>query len=517
MSTSDTTTAILEVRVLHKRTYGALFFVDCLITNFAGKPFGMVSVRCTDNTTFSNCNSKDIKVGDVALIKGKRDMSETFKPRPPRLGFFQCEEFTITESWSQMVANPTNSQGKITFTWMHPRASFLGVTVEQLEKESLLQTTRRPIAFIQCTSAQCERVCDYFDGELPANTNKSRVVYIYDSDECPNQRWRDFLISPPEFLHGVIARVMLINKEISPSISLSGAVKTLSDLRRKSSRIPGDIYRDKRLSVFPKEVEVRIKKSNELYMHDHGDEPEDASISTREFLYDVICYSDGLYWIGHNVLRYLVPEDRCPAPSSAYFKLLEIKQRIPFHAEFLNKPWAVDVGASPGGWSYCCIKNFNISSVLAIDPATHMDDMLSDCGFEQHTHTNTEGKLSFKKRIIDSIKSPQIIHAIGKGGDVLDDVLSLSDDTNCPKFSIYVCDVNLEPVHAVDLVEKARPLLASPCLVVLTFKNNFRSKSKYTSHITPLLERLGKFLVDIRQIHLFANTTLETTVVGRVS
>ena len=231
--------------------------------------------------------------------------------------------------------------------------------------------------------------------------------------------------------------------------------------------------------------------------------------------YDQVCFCQGLYWVGLGVPRIYVPEEHEDMPSGAYWKLQEIRSRFLASesriAQYSNRSVSVDIGASPGGWSYCCAKDFFTRHCFAVDPA----------GRETyHTLLDKYYAADYDaavKEIVADAKArqeSQILQVKQKGQDFLDTTLI----ANKIGVAIYVCDINDDLENAVEMAERVYKagLLETPALVVLTFKNTVRSKGKFHDKKEKAKESLKLWLKNIREIHLFANTQLETTVVGEV-
>merc|ERR1711862_377520 len=122
-------------------------------------------------------------------------------------------------------------------------------------------------------------------------------------------------------------------------------------------------------------------------------------------------------------------------------------------------------------------------------------------------------------------KTPIICHWKMKGQEAIDKLLhesklSSSSSTQKKMISIFVCDMNDEMENPVKLLKQLcdNLLLAHPCLVVLTFKNTCQSKKEFEQRKFIQIQKLERDIgvSNIQEIHLFANTKLETTVVGEV-
>lgn len=156
------------------------------------------------------------------------------------------------------------------------------------------------------------------------------------------------------------------------------------------SMLPADskdnnFLRTRRLRCFPRSLENTIK---DMFVK-KSEEGEAIDYSLEERVpsrCDCIVYADGIYWMGLDTKRMMLPEKtQQVVPSGAYWKLLEIKERyliasLNVLSRYEHRPLAIDIGASPGGWSYCLARNFSTKRTLAVDPAEHMHDLLK--GFD---------------------------------------------------------------------------------------------------------------------------------------
>ncbi|KAJ9472830.1 hypothetical protein DIPPA_21556 [Diplonema papillatum] len=292
--------------------------------------------------------------------------------------------------------------------------------------------------------------------------------------------------------------------------------------------------------------------------------------ATRQpLVYDQVCYANGLYWMGLGVPRVLVPGQKADAPSAAYWKLFEINARYlsarGLQRTYTDRGVAFDIGASPGGWSFCCADSFGTRAVYAVDPAETMHGLLTPylmaaesleqyltraSGSERSTGQQplegTEG--STRQQQLGSTEGstgqqqlegtvagqgsghgacstkaasqnhaerakPAIVHVRQKGQEFISAAIRQR-----VKPALYVCDMNAELSDTVSLVNQVHEadLFDKPALVVLTFKNRYRSQAKFAEKKAEGLSVLLPWLSDVEELHLFANTSLETTIVGQV-
>ena len=80
---------------------------------------------------------------------------------------------------------------------------------------------------------------------------------------------------------------------------------------------------------------------------------------------------------------------------------------------------------------------------------------------------------------------------------------------------LLVCDVNAPPAQVVGMVlGHALPMLAPGCPLVLTFKRTIPSKAAWERAMDEALAELATVADGVEVLHLLANTSRETTVVG---
>ena len=152
---------------------------------------------------------------------------------------------------------------------------------------------------------------------------------------------------------------------------------------------------------------------------------------------------------------------------------------------------AIDVGAAPGGWTACLAKA-GVRRVVAVDPGalTIPDEPPYDTAVE-HMQMTFEAAL------------PQLVSA------------ARTADADV-RFGLYVCDMNQPPATALDFMLRSLPLLRPRAPFVLTFKNPFKKDAQWQQALGAALARLELVADGVTELHLFANTSHETTVVGTI-
>ena len=189
-------------------------------------------------------------------------------------------------------------------------------------------------------------------------------------------------------------------------------------------------------------------------------------------------------------------------PCRAAWKLLEVLRRSANFTRFAplpvasatssrasgapRKPWwsAIDIGSSPGGWSYAMAGVSSCKEVLAVDPGAMAEPIPANV-----TH--------IAERV--ETLAPRLV-AMGWRAHVM---------TN---------DMNAHPRITVDALIGLLPLLEIGSRVVLTLKNFAGGRKAMDTAVQTELRRLRGILdpKSIELLHLMANGPQERTVVGVV-
>ena len=147
----------------------------------------------------------------------------------------------------------------------------------------------------------------------------------------------------------------------------------------------------------------------------------------------------------------------------------------------LSRKGCIDVGASPGGWSYFLKCERNAARVVSVDM----------------------GKLA--EPIPQGVE-----HWRMKGQDAIKSLLASSEE-----FQFYACDMNCNPIDSMCLFLEALPLMAREAGAVITLKQTERNKEKWTeikAACIAMLRARGSEIDLVREVHLIANTPNETTL-----
>jgi 23S rRNA U2552 (ribose-2'-O)-methylase RlmE/FtsJ len=169
--------------------------------------------------------------------------------------------------------------------------------------------------------------------------------------------------------------------------------------------------------------------------------------------------------------------------SRAFYKLREVASRMDLR---LDVSHAIDVGASPGGWTVCLCQA-GCEKVTAVDPGLlNLPAPVARSGKVEHLRMRVE------------------------------DAIPLLEARGGVRIEMLVCDMNAPPVDVVNIATRALPLLVGGASLVLTFKNTYVRKAEWHAAVEVALEQLRTVADGVEVMHLLANTSRETTVAGRV-
>ncbi|CAK9067581.1 unnamed protein product [Durusdinium trenchii] len=427
-----------------------------------------------------------------------------------------------------------------------------------LAEASHWETTRRqPKALVQCHLPQAQRLADYLNGKILSTCTRDRLVMLYHSEQEPERAGPKSIFdarhakvlevneAQPCHLQSVIQRVYFVDAR-RKAISLRDVcAQYLTELLGPAPVPSGSLWeqlrRRRNFMCFPGELESALKSTVDAspwHSTANGANGYATTPETKDVLLDglqlpkdrcdSIVYADGLFWWSANVPRAIIPaKDNRSVPSSAYWKLLEILDRYEpsdhhdssgsrrdskaLWERFSKRRLALDVGASPGGWSYCLATQLCIQRTIACDPVR--DEFVQDFTEEERKEDrkHLEHRAAWEQGPSD--EHGRISHWRMRGADALDQLSS-------QKLSIFVCDMNDALEASCQLLYRiAREgLYEPPCLAVVTFKNTCRSKTEFEERKRAMLAqiRADRILTDVQEIHLFANTRLETTIVGQM-
>ncbi len=182
-----------------------------------------------------------------------------------------------------------------------------------------------------------------------------------------------------------------------------------------------------------REIEVRLGKAIETITDYQADFVNPKQI-VAIILYKNTCYLsitniENLLYMYLDPFRFWYRKSKSEIICRSQFKLLEVISRLKINLNLFKN--ALDIGASPGGWSKVLLDHH--LNVTSIDPA-ELD--------------------------------PRIVGKVNHIKKKIEEVLGILPK----KFDLLVNDMNLPPLHTVDLLNKVSKLLVNNALVITTFK-----------------------------------------------
>lgn len=238
-------------------------------------------------------------------------------------------------------------------------------------------------------------------------------------------------------------------------------------------------------------------------------------LSDGMWLLSLVAVSDGFVGDLRDSSKMTANSEICRANA----KIREIFYRNAFfgHARTTERRFglAVDVGASPGGWTAYLAK---ISDhVIAVDRGmlTQQTENVSHwCVLGQHAISLM---IALRECETAASESETAATAAATATALLPPGHTLTSLQHLTKpIDVYTCDANISPVISVSLFIQALQagLLAKRCLFIITLKNIFGKKGFAVAVEECMALLSGKGFEDVKLEHLLANTPNETTVSG---
>ena len=142
---------------------------------------------------------------------------------------------------------------------------------------------------------------------------------------------------------------------------------------------------------------------------------------------------------------------------------------------------ALDIGSSPGGWTKYLL-DIGAKQVVSVDP----------------------GELKLDPETMESViyHSKTIEKCIADG------------DLDGLVFDLIVCDANMDPEMAVEMIHSLSSKLKEYGLIIFTLKMPDRKKVKMAAKIEYCREVMGQSFERIEMRHLFANKGKERTLIA---
>lgn len=449
-----------------------------------------------------------------------------------------------------------------------------------------ITSLRHPCAVLQCHLPQAERLAKYLDGRILSPCTRDRLVMLY-QEAGENEEISGISGRLKEgHLHSIVQRIYLLNtRQKATSLrdtsrdyltQILGPCRPCHLVSCDSGAPKNSLWeflrRARNFMSFPRELEETLKPlidgspwamefatrptGNGYTLEGSPSDKFDALILPKDRC-DTIVYADGLFWWAPDSPRTIIPSrDSRMVPSGAYWKLLEIIDRYPGDGRqvsadeeldddkqsrkggnkelldlYSQRSLALDIGASPGGWSYCLAKELKTRRVIACDPAAYMHPVVRNLEAEAlreeflKDFTSEEVKEDAKhlKHLNETSESwrseaklcGQICHWRMRGQDGLQKLKAEE-----LKLSLFVCDMNDDLESSCELLYRVfnEKLYEPPCLAVVTFKNTCKSKSEFQARKNAMIQKIlnDGVLTQLQELHLFANTRMETTILGQM-
>ncbi|KAF4652258.1 hypothetical protein FOZ61_009816 [Perkinsus olseni] len=334
-----------------------------------------------------------------------------------------------------------------------------------------------PKLVLQCQVGYEERLAEYISNEYGGGCRTSWTplcavgerMLLIDKDS----RLRDWqsVLGDVNLCH-VLKRIYTNLTEVATSVQ--GAAELLRRMAPNGCVL--------RLQTFPS----RYQKTIADYL------PE-GMCHPREYTHVAqVVYVDGLYLLG------IAEPEQCyignivetsngrltDSVCKAEYKLAEAFRRFGYDVADEGKQMvAMDVGASPGGWSRY-LYNKGVGRIIAVDKGE------VDC-------SETDGKIE---------------HWDMLGQEAIERLL---DEGHKDMLDVYVCDANLPPPESLAMLRQATDLIKPGAYVVVTFKNPYKRKKDWYEAKELSFADFSSMCDSTTEVHLLANTPNETTVGGR--
>lgn len=337
---------------------------------------------------------------------------------------------------------------------------------------------RIPNVVLQCQVGYEERLVEYIEHEYGGSCRTSwtplcavgeRMLLI--GGDSKLRDWQTVL-NDVNLCH-VLKRIYTNLTEVATSVE--GA----ADLLREKCPAGAVL----RLQTFPS----RYQKTIADYLPEGMCHPRDYTHVAQ------VVYIDGLYLLGicqpeECYIGNIVETSNGRLTDSvckAEYKLAEAFRRFGFEfGEKRDEMTAIDVGASPGGWSRY-LYNEGVGRIIAVDKG-EVDCSKSDGKIE---HWDMLGQEAIQKL--------------------------LEHEGHRESLDVYVCDANLPPPESLAMLRQASELIKPGAYVVVTFKNPYKRKADWYKAKELSFDDFSTICDHPTEVHLLANTPNETTVGGR--
>lgn len=539
-TTTDGPICTIIVRVLKRYAYSkTLLFMDVTYFNEEEKQyeFGSIVVRSENLSLLSGIIS-----GHVLKVKGiiqNHHISLGDGPNRPSI-LTLPEDIEVLEPWNM------GAYGFFSFEVVH-----ISPTTPYFKGHRIC--CELPILALQVKHKSCERLIEVVQSKFPSpsfTVRESSTCYIKTNDrliilspssretvrsnysEAMKQIIQDPILSPyiMRVYSGYDESVTVVPFVCSASLDFAfnktiQLIHSYNESIKASSSSTAKIVYRVRLHTFPKYIVDRLL-----------DWPLPFPVAWSPTDYDFvlsITMIDGLWMISLTAkedtyigdlrekkitpkIKLNQPEKSLTTPGTevnevednicrAAAKIEEIMRRNDWiYTEpslFTHYQLAVDIGASPGGWTSFLSQSVDAKLILSVD----------------------RGDL-----LIPPPRSPKIVYWQVHGEEAIDRLRSIHQGSNATtidrqedllsrKIDLFCCDANISPYHSIQFLFtcKEHNLLASKGRFIITFKNVFGRKDEWEIGMTECMKKLDTYpFHTIQMVHLLANTPKEVTVTG---
>lgn len=344
------------------------------------------------------------------------------------------------------------------------------------------------VAAVQAQRDVIERIRVYFESRVensgfkfthsltPLAATQDRLLLVYSKQGLCGADFGRRVMTDRVALYGV-SRVYVLDDSVGAP-TLEGMAKLMA---QKTPSSPHSI--PTRLHAFPK---LLFTEAIRTIFH-----PILPNLVFSPQTYShvlTVVFADGFFWgsllpidsaPGAGVHLTPEPSDVCKAGA----KLTEALERMGVWTR--NLSIALDIGASPGGWSEVLAAR-GYTRVIAVDNGALASSLL-----------------------------PSVEHWRMKGEEAIQELMNAEGAMYTQKISIYTCDMNVELMETVDLFLSALPLLSAEFCAVLTLKRTARNRQVWETRKAEGMVKLKQFLPNhsVDEIHLIANTPNETCLI----
>ena len=471
----------ITCRVIRKfSTYSQFFFID---VTYPGLSTDAVFPVIVKSELLPPGMCPKIKSGDVLCITGgyESHVSEFYSNN-----CFEAHRIDVVEAWdSKRYGN---------FFVTGPREKG-----ERAHNLNILIETKRLIAAVQCQNDVLERVFEYLTLKVSTPeikviksgsaiaASQDRLILIWSSGESSisGSAVCDQVKSDPVLSYAVSRVYNLDHPSQVCGVTLDDAITKLIAYQTAQSATDANI----RIHAYPRFVPVEeLAESVMSALPGHLFNPKSytdvLSLINADCLFygSIATREEDAGACGNHIYQNVNSE--CLEVSKAAAKILEAMTRFDLIRDCnLAGKTAMDVGASPGGWSYYLRLVRGCSRVIAVDGGVLAEPI--PAGVE---HWKCKGEKAIADLIADE----------GTHGNV----------------SCFTCDMNTDLFDTVNVFLSAMPLMSPNGLAVLTFKRTIRNTAKWVSTKAEGISILKNHprIESVKEVHLIANTPNETTV-----